>query len=337
MPRLSRLDAPGVLHHVIGRGIERRKIFLNGNDYDDFIERLGEAAPEDSIDIYAWALMPNHFHLLVKTKNRPLSSVMRKLLTGYAVNFNKRHRRHGHLFQNRYKSIICQEDLYLKELVRYIHLNLLRGGRVKDFNELNRSLYSGHSVIMGKVKRKWQDTGYVLSVFGDRNRYLRYVEEGIELGRRPELVGGGLIRSMGGWSEVLALRKRGERSASDQRILGESDFVSEVITELDEQVKRNLRLSVQRKSIDDLAATVCNKYGISITELKSGSRSKESIESRRVVAWIGMRELGYSGAEIARYLGVTNSCITRIVSSFEKPDDVESIIHELCTFSTNVP
>ena len=74
--------------------------------------------------------------------------------------------------------------------MRYIHLNLLRGGRVKDFNELNRSLYSGHSVIMGKVKRKWQDTGYVLSVFGDRNRYLRYVEEGIDLGRRPELVGG---------------------------------------------------------------------------------------------------------------------------------------------------
>ena len=142
---------------------------------------------------------------------------------------------------------------------------------------------------------------------------------------------------MVGWSEVLALRKRGERSASDHRILVESDFVSEVITELDEQVKRNLRLSGQRKSIDDLAATICNKYGISITELKSGSRSKESIESRRVVAWIGMRELGYSGAEIARFLGVTNSCITRIVSSFGKPDDAECLIHELSTFSTNVP
>lgn len=337
MPRLSRLDAPGVLHHVIGRGIERRKIFLNENDYDDFIERLAETAQEGSIDIYAWALMPNHFHLLVKTKNRPLSSVMRKLLTGYAVNFNKRHRRHGHLFQNRYKSILCQEDLYLKELVRYIHLNLLRSGMVKDINELNRSLHSGHSALMGKVKRKWQNTGYVLSVFGDRKRYLGYVEEGIELGRRPELVGGGLIRSMGGWSEVLALRKRGERSASDQRILGESDFVSEVITELDEQVKRNLRLSGQRISIDDLAEKVCNKYDISLTELKSGSRRKESIEARRMMAWLGMRELGYSGAEVARYLGVTSSCITRAVSSYGKPDDAEALIRELCTFSTNVP
>ena len=135
----------------------------------------------------------------------------------------------------------------------------------------------------------------------------------------------------------MALRKRGERSASDQRILGESDFVNGVITELDEQVKRNLRLSGQRKSIDELAEKVCNKYGISITELKSGSRSKESIEARRVMAWVGMRELGYSGAEIARYLGVTNSCITRTISSFRKHDEVESIIHELSTFSTNVP
>ncbi len=96
MLRLSRLDAPSVLHHVIGRGIERRKILLNENDYDDFIERLAEAAQEGSIDIYAWALMPNHFHLLVKTKSRPLSSVMRKLLTGYAVNLKMpRRRRRG--------------------------------------------------------------------------------------------------------------------------------------------------------------------------------------------------------------------------------------------------
>jgi len=336
MPRLSRLDAPGVLHHVIGRGIEKRKIFFTENDYDDFIERLAGAAQEGSIDIYAWALMPNHFHLLVKTKSRPLSYVMRKLLTGYAVNFNKKHNRHGHLFQNRYKSILCQEDLYLKELVRYIHLNLLRSGKVKDINELNRSLYSGHSALMGIVKRKWQDTGYVLSVFGDRKRYIRYVEEGIELGRRPELVGGGLIRSMGGWSEVLALRKRVERSASDQRILGESDFVSEVIKELDEQVKQNLRLSGQRKNIDDLAKMVCKKYDISITELKSGSRRKESIEARRMMAWVGMRELGYSGAEIARYLGVTNSCITRAVSSSGKPDGAGSLMGELCMSGKNV-
>ena len=197
MPRLARLDAPGVLHHVIGRGIERKKIFLNNRDRNDFVARLGELAEDDSMDIYAWALLPNHFHLLCKTNKRPLSSSMRKLLTGYVVNFNKRHKRHGHLFQNRYKSIVCQEDAYLKELVRYIHLNLIRAGLVKDIKALNRSPWSGHSALMGYIKRDWQDTGYILSFFGKtrsgKSNYLRFVQQGIALGSRPGLVGGGLI------------------------------------------------------------------------------------------------------------------------------------------------
>jgi len=151
MPRLARLDAPGVLHHVMGRGIEKNNIFFNNKDRNDFINRLSELVEESAIEIYAWALMPNHFHLLLKTKNRPLSSSMRKILTGYVINVNRRHKRYGHLFQNRYKSIVCQEGVYLMELVRYIHLNLLRGGVVKDMNGLNSSPWSGHSALLGKV------------------------------------------------------------------------------------------------------------------------------------------------------------------------------------------
>ena len=132
MPRLARLDAPGVLHHVIGRGIERKDVFLNSVDRNDFIARLAKLAQDGAMAVYAWSLLPNHFHLLCKTQQLPLSSSMRKLLTGYAVNFNRRHRRYGHLFQNRYKSIVCQEDAYLLELVRYIHLNLVRAGLIKD-------------------------------------------------------------------------------------------------------------------------------------------------------------------------------------------------------------
>lgn len=86
---------------------------------------------------------------------------MRRVLTGYVVNFNNRHKRRGHLFQNRYKSIVCQEDRYLRELVRYIHLNLLRSGIVKDMRELNRCGWSGHSALVGKIDRKWQDLEYV--------------------------------------------------------------------------------------------------------------------------------------------------------------------------------
>jgi putative transposase len=117
MPRKARIDASGALHHIIVRGIERRKIFWDDADRDSFVRRLGRVVGETDTGCFAWALMPNHAHLLLRTGRTPIAGVMRRLLTGYAVEFNRRHRRHGHLFQNRYKSILCQQDPYLLELV----------------------------------------------------------------------------------------------------------------------------------------------------------------------------------------------------------------------------
>jgi putative transposase len=144
MPRRSRIDAAGALHHVIIRGIERRGIFLDDEDRDAFLDRLGGILLESSTPCYAWSLLSNHAHFLLRTGNIPLSSLMRKLLTGYAVAFNRRYHRDGHLFQNRYKSILCEEDVYLKELVRYIHLNPLRAGLVGELRELGSYAYSGN-------------------------------------------------------------------------------------------------------------------------------------------------------------------------------------------------
>ena len=110
MPRKARIDAPGALHHIIVRGIERKKIFYDDKDRDNFLQRLGNVLIETGTHCFAWALIPNHLHLLLKTGVTPIASVMRRVLTGYAVTFNRRHRRHGQLFQNRYKSILCQQD-----------------------------------------------------------------------------------------------------------------------------------------------------------------------------------------------------------------------------------
>ena len=148
MARQPRLDAPGALHHIIGRGIERTNIFRTDQDRDDFLNRLANQCLEKNIVVYAWSLLSNHFHLLVRTGRYPLSEVMKKLLTGYVVNFNLRHKRTGHLFQNRYKSIICEDDPYLLELTRYIHLNPLRAGLVGSLKELGYYRWSGHSAIM---------------------------------------------------------------------------------------------------------------------------------------------------------------------------------------------
>jgi len=149
--------------------------------------------------------------LLFKKGLTPIATIMRRLLSGYAVYFNRRHRRYGHLFQNRYKSILCQEEAYLRELVRYIHLNPLRAKLVKDLKALEKYPYSGHSAVLGKVKRDWQQVDYVLSFFGKRKSdakkaYRHFVEKGVRQGRRPELTGGGLVRSIGGWTALRALR-----------------------------------------------------------------------------------------------------------------------------------
>jgi REP element-mobilizing transposase RayT len=247
MPRKARIDAPGALHHIICRGIERRKIFLTNDDRDDFVDRLSRIMSESETLCYAWALIPNHFHLLLRTGNVPIATVMRRLLTGYAVRFNRRHRRHGRLFQNRYKSILCQEEPYLLELVRYIHLNPLRAGIVSDLNALDRYVYCGHSRLIGHISDGWQSVDGVLSLFGKqkkaaRRHYRGFIQAGQGQGRRPELTGGGLLRSAGGWGVLKSMRRMKEHLKGDERILGDSDFVMQVLESAQEQMEERYRL-----------------------------------------------------------------------------------------------
>jgi REP element-mobilizing transposase RayT len=314
-----------VLHHVIGRGIEKRPIFRDDADRDDFLTRLAALVGGEALDVYAWALLPNHFHLLCRTIRLPLSRNMHRLLTGYVVNFNKRHRRHGHLFQNRFKSIVCQEDRYFKELVRYIHLNPLRSGLVSGPRALAAYPYAGHSALAGHLRRPWQDVDRVLSLFGKnpsnaRRAYHKFIAAGMQMGRKPELVGGGLVRSLGGWSEVRALRRRGDPPACDQRILGDGEFVCAIVARMEERTRRSLRLSESKPEIGWVCRHVCDAYHVSAGELCSGSRRRPVVRARGALAWVAVRELGYSGADVARYLGVSTSCITRSVATGHAPD-----------------
>lgn len=324
MPRQPRLDAPGALHHVMGRGINGIKIFSNTKDRKDFLERLADLCKADALRVYAWAVMSNHFHLLLRTGNQPLSTSMRKLLTGYVVNYNRRHKRYGHLFQNRYKSIICEDDPYLLELTRYIHLNPLRAGIVKDLNELRVYQWCGHSGIIGMVKREWQDTETVLAYFGENRKraieeYENFVREGIEAGSRPDLVGGGLIRSLGGWSHVLSSRRVGSKVFSDERILGSSDFVKDIIADAEEKEKETLRFTSQLSDLPSLATKVCEGEGIEEAELRSGSRKKQVVKARRLFSQIAVLKMGYSGADVARFLGITTSAVNRLAVSGDVP------------------
>lgn len=325
MPRQPRLDAPGTLHHVMGRGIERTKIFRTDADRTDFVNRLATLCQQGHLGVYAWALMPNHFHLLLRTGTRPLAQGMKRLLTGYVVNFNRRHKRYGHLFQNRYKSILCEEDPYLLELTRYIHLNPLRGGLVQGLRDLRNYPWTGHAALLGVVARAWQDTATVLAAFGPRRhqaaqRYEDFVREGMGQGRRPDLVGGGLLRSLGGWAQVLALRRKGSPVAADARILGSGEFVERLLREAASREKETLRLA--RKVIDlaTLGRRLVATEGIPEGALRSGVRTREVVRVRRLFCQLAVRGMGYSGAEVARFLGVTTSAVNRLAVSEELPE-----------------
>jgi len=308
MPRAGRLDAPGVMQYIMIRGIERRNIFRDDTDREEFLARLARLLPETQTACYAWALLPNHVHLLLRTGAAPLPTLMRRLLTGYAVRFNRRHKRHGLLFQNRYKSVVCQEDRYFAELVRYIHLNPLRAGIVASLPELNRYPYGGHSALLGKTKRPWQATEYVLGYFGKRvararQAYGAYVAAGRQQGRRGDLMGGGLIRSLGGWAEVKERRGKGQGPIkSDERILGDSDFVEGILAEAHERYTRQYALQRQGIGFEHVVERVAELCHLDPRDVVAEGRQRGKVTARSLLCFWAVRELGLPLTTLARQL-----------------------------------
>jgi putative transposase len=386
----------------MARGIERRKLFRDDKDRKSFLDRLANILEETQTQCYAWALIPNHFHILLRTGTVPLSKVMRKLMTGYAVTFNQRHKRSGHLFQNRYKSIICEEDPYLLELIRYIHLNPLRAGMVKDLKELDKYPWSGHSAILGRCKnplipevsdqksefsnargpsmpsegglpfsrssgkgKKQQnnpenparpvkqpaglpvaDRGFtgvnpvqekplaektiedVLLHFGEtkkvaRKRYREFVEKGINQGTRPELQGGGLVRSAGGKKTGLLGRKKEERKKGDERILGSGDFVLSILEETNKAFENR---NVSRPAIDAITDEVISCFDITPVLLFSRNRNRQVSKARAAISYLAVREAGYTQEEVSTHLNVSRIAVR---SSLQRAEKIIAICRQI--------
>ncbi len=321
MPRGPRLDAPGTLHHVMLRGIEKRDIVADDKDRTDFVARMGKLAQETGTTIYAWALLNNHAHILLRSGKAGMSTFMRRMLSGYASNYNRRHDRQGHLFQNRYKSIVCQEDRYFMRLVAYIHLNPLRAGLVASLDELDAYPWSGHAVVMNFRTNSWQDRDFVLRYFGEkespaRKDYRDFLEEEAGKGCQPELTGGGLVRSMGGWSAVQGMRLRKEKQLSDERILGDGSFVSRILEEAEESVKSQLNVfdfDQIRNRVQADIEDLCAKEGVGVRQLLSGSRIRSLSRVRKTLVEKFVREYGFSFAQTARILKISTPAVAQIV------------------------
>jgi putative transposase len=334
MARKSRIDAPGAVHHIIIRGIERSSIFIDSQDYQNILERLGDILTDSSTPCYAWALMTNHAHFLLRTGTVPLSTVMRRLLTGYAQQFNRRHKRSGVLFQNRYKSFLCEEEPYLLELVRYIHLNPLRAGLVQDLKALRSYPGCGHAVLNGRRDHNWQDAEYILKRFGTslkvaRRSYNEFVSKGISDGKRPDLVGGGLLRSVGGWSVLRAVRAAGMRVMGDERILGSSEFVESVLKNANEAYEKRMRFRSKGIRIETIIDAASEYFEIKGDEIKSPSRRRKIARARAVISMAAIDQAGFTGADVARALNLTPSAISKLVLRVRNDPALKAVVNDV--------
>lgn len=304
MPRQARIDFPGALHHVIVSAIEKKPIFALEKYKHEIFTRLKNLLKKSSMECYAWSIMDNHLHLLLLTGKTSLAEIMRRLLTGYALYYNKERKRAGHLFQNRYKSILCDSDDYLLPLIRYIHLNPVRVKKVV-FTGLRRYPWTGHNEIMDRNKKeRIIARDEVLSYFGKTESmaakaYDEYIEDGI--GQSEDYRGGGLIRSGGGLQAVLC-QSRDEREMYDERILGDGGFVESVYNRLD--IEDGLKTKI--KDINKLLKRISDYYDISKVDLLQ-SWSKKVREARSVAIYISYKYMGLTITKIGKIFGIKQS------------------------------
>lgn len=247
--------------------------------------------------------MPNHFHLLIVRGPRPLAELMRRLMTGYAVGFNIRYKRSGHLFQNRYKSILCEKETYLLELAAYIHLNPLRAHIVKGLKELKEYPWCGHGALCSGKEDGIIDTGEILEHFGRnklqaRRAYEEFVSERVVRFKGGEYSGGGLLRSIGGITNLA--RKPGEREAFDDRILGSGGFVENIVKERDEEA------SLVRMTKEDVLREVERVTGVSKEDLLSAGKRSRIARARALYCYLRKTAGGVNGVALVKELKISS-------------------------------
>ena len=271
MARRPRVFAPGLLYHVIVRGNQRRKTFRCDDDYKAYIDRLEKYRAKCHVRIYAYCLMPNHVHLLVETGSTPLAKLMQGLQQSYTQYFNRSYRKVGHLFQGRYKAIICNKEKYLLALLRYIHLNPVRAGLAK---RPEGYAHSGHSCYLIDGTAKIIDARPILKLLGGKKAYERFVLDGMSENHNEEYY-----------------------AVEDQRFLGEEGFGEEISREAGETEQRK-----RKKSIETDFKQIAKQLDTTV-ELLRGSDRRWETSAKRAKAVAGLvREQGHSVSEVAKYL-----------------------------------
>lgn len=306
MPRKPRIEFPGALYHVVARGNHRQDIFFSNSDRYRYISTLELCKYKYKFSIYAFILMSNHVHLLIETSDIPLSKIMQSLHTSYTQYFNLKHNRSGHLFQGRYKAILCQKDSYLLQIVRYIHQNPLRAGIVTKLEDYQ---WSSHQTYIGNRIYHFIDDLFVLSLFDSkitkaRQRYLQFVYE---------------------IDEDLSSRLY-------QPILGDDAFINEIQRKYKAEapIEKETSLSMP---LSQIAETVAKILNIELKLVTITSKDRRSSLARGIISHIAIDSFNVPLKDVADYLHRDPSSVSRICHkirlSKDKDTEIQNIIESV--------
>ena len=285
MARKPRIEFEGAFYHVLTRGNQRQKIFKANDDYDNYLEILSDYKKRYNFHLFSYVLMNNHVHLLIQTLKTPLSKILQGVNQRYTTYFNRKYKTVGHLFQGRYKAILCDRDVYLLTLVKYIHMNPVRA-RVVDTPAGYR--WSSYSTYSKRVPEGILDTDIVLRMFSEnkataRRLYRNYMYDGI------------------------TVKKENIYSTVDQQILGGEEFVEKIREGFGGQIKSDKRK--KEHSLFEISGAVEKVCGVSLKEIRQMDKSRASSAGKKLMVIVAV-EYGYSGREISEYIRKDPSLIT---------------------------
>jgi putative transposase len=306
MPRKARLNVPGAVYHVMGRCLNHLTLFSNGADREQFLSLLALYLKRTGTRCYAWVLMDTHYHLVLRLSAKDLSELMKPLNMHYAHYHRAKNGRRGPLFMDRFKSIATQDQNYVQELVRYVHLNPVRAGTCKNLEKLEKYPWCGHSALMGVHRRIFQDTETVLKRFGQthqdaRKKYLDFIQEGLNNGLEGDTL-------------VELVRKSNTGSESGRRIsswvIGDPEFVRNAVSSAESNRLRISRFEREGGRIENIAAEICTKFDIAQELLRERHRGGKVSDARKALAYVASKEFCAPLSIVAYYLGVGRTAVS---------------------------
>lgn len=298
MPRPPRIEYPHAFYHVFSRGNRRAPVFHNTDDLAYFEKLLRLLVTPCNIHLYAWCLMPNHFHLLIETPNANLSIFMRRLLTRYAKYFNRAHGLVGHVFQGRYKALLCQQETYFKTLLRYIHRNPIAGKKGKSLvKQLADWPWSSHRFYSGAAPLSAEFESTITSVmrrFGDSDsackNYSDFIHKRIEKEFDP-----------------MALISKGKR------IFGDDIFIEQVKETARQPVRRHQRLRLQHMNIEAYVAKAASAFNVRVPDIQSPSRTAVLNRARKIMAFVGREYFRFPVVQLGKVLGRDATAVSHMI------------------------